>query len=594
VLSPDDRSMLTELLEPPDGYGLDAAAVVTYSLDLDALLTIPAAFAFTGSITAGDLLATVTPLELLDALRTQASKITVCCDASGIGLPADARSGVFGFLESSVLPMQAPRGGAFHPKMWVLRFSNDAAELSHRLVVTSRNLTFDRSWDTVVCLEEDDDGVPLARVGDLLVALAGPDLPVGKVSGRNLARLQSLARTVRTVRFGIPQGFDDMTLHMLGLSPSRATPSPLPKQAGVGLVVSPFLTRSLLAGLPPEWDQLTVVSRPDDLDRTLSDFAAYDDGPQVFELNPSAVDDRTDSETTLSGLHAKIFVFDESGLRSRVFTGSANATYAAFNQNVETLLELGGRTRDVGVARWLAPEDALGEILVPHRWELPIDEVSDQTTELLLEDLRSELARIPIEGLVTARGNDQFYVEYRGVAPLPDLRGAKLSVRPISIKTWTLLSGRTLVAAFPLSVLGLTAFLGVRLELNGAETQFTLVATMSGVPEDRDTHVLAALLADPARLVRYLLLLLFDPAEDRFDGLAQQALERSKQLPRTSLSTVPLMEVMARALTRQPAKLIEIDRLLQDLGAGTALVDENLRALWTSVRSAAGLGSGTA
>ena len=130
--------------------------------------------------------------------------------------------------------------------------------------------------------------------------------------------------------------------------------------------------------------------------------------------------------------------------------------------------------------------------------------------------------------------------------------------------------------------------------MNGAETQFTLVATMSGVPEDRDPHVLAALLADPARLVRYLLLLLFDPAEDRFDGLAQQALERSKQLPRTSLSTVPLMEVMARALTRQPAKLIEIDRLLQDLGAGTALVDENLRALWTSVRSAAGLGSGTA
>ena len=87
--------------------------------------------------------------------------------------------------------------------------------------------------------------------------------------------------------------------------------------------------------------------------------------------------------------------------------------------------------------------------------------------------------------------------------------------------------------------------------MNGAETQFTLVATMSGVPEDRDTHVLAALLANPARLVRYLLLLLFDPAEDRFDGLAQQALERSKQLPRTSLSTVPLMEVMARALTRR-------------------------------------------
>jgi hypothetical protein len=54
------------------------------------------------------------------------------------------------------------------------------------------------------------------------------------------------------------------------------------------------------------------------------------------------------------------------------------------------------------------------------------------------------------------------------------------------------------------------------------------------------------------------------------------------------------MEVMARALTRQPARLGEIDRLLEDLGTRPDFLDEDLKALWVSVRTAAGLKKGTA
>jgi hypothetical protein len=147
-----------------------------------------------------------------------------------------------------------------------------------RVIVTSRNLTFDRSWDTVVCLEEDNAGVTLPRVGDLLDALAQTGLAVSIVSEQNRTRLESLSGTIRKVRFGIPEGFDSMTLHVLGLSSMRSTPSPMPKQARVGLVVSPFLTHSTLAQLSPEWSELTVVSRPDELDRVLADFATHDDG----------------------------------------------------------------------------------------------------------------------------------------------------------------------------------------------------------------------------------------------------------------------------------------------------------------------------
>ena len=52
-----------------------------------------------------------------------------------------------------VVPPQATR--VFHPKIWVLRFTNATGEFTHRLVCLSRNLTGDRSWDTVLSTDED-------------------------------------------------------------------------------------------------------------------------------------------------------------------------------------------------------------------------------------------------------------------------------------------------------------------------------------------------------------------------------------------------------------------------------------------------------
>ncbi len=50
----------------------------------------------------------------------------------------------------------------------------------------------------------------------------------------------------------------------------------------------------------------------------------------------------------LSGLHAKLFV-SEYHHRARLWTGSANATNAAFGGNVEFLVELQGARSACGV-----------------------------------------------------------------------------------------------------------------------------------------------------------------------------------------------------------------------------------------------------
>jgi hypothetical protein len=43
--------------------------------------------------------------------------------------------------------------GVFHPKVWVLRFLAQDGVVRYRILCLSRNLTFDRCWDTVVALD---------------------------------------------------------------------------------------------------------------------------------------------------------------------------------------------------------------------------------------------------------------------------------------------------------------------------------------------------------------------------------------------------------------------------------------------------------
>ncbi|MCK7495136.1 MAG: hypothetical protein MZW92_31610 [Comamonadaceae bacterium] len=54
------------------------------------------------------------------------------------------------YLEGSVCEVAAPRGGVFHPKVWVLRLVKDGAPVRYRFLCSSRNLTFDSSWDTLL------------------------------------------------------------------------------------------------------------------------------------------------------------------------------------------------------------------------------------------------------------------------------------------------------------------------------------------------------------------------------------------------------------------------------------------------------------
>ncbi len=154
-----DRVSYSDALIPPDGYVLEKAVGTTYSLDLEALTAVCIALGLREEPDS-DLFRN--PISLLNALVNVSEKILIFCEAGQIKKPAKP-SPLMLLLDKMVIPVALPKKPekagfpSFHPKTWVLQYRNADGVRKYRFVVLSRNLTFDRSWDISICIENSED-----------------------------------------------------------------------------------------------------------------------------------------------------------------------------------------------------------------------------------------------------------------------------------------------------------------------------------------------------------------------------------------------------------------------------------------------------
>lgn len=602
MLSPHDRSSLFAALRPPEGFQLDAAVGTSFTLDLEAMLTAPISFALYEATQADPDDPEIEPVGLLEAIRRFAERITLFCQAGQIAVPTRRRP-VFAWLEDGVIEVDAPRPGRlFHPKVWVVRFSSDEAFVL-RVLCATRNLTFDTSWDTLLRLETEPythaDRQPIAGQTDLadllrrLPALAHHPVDLGRRE-----QLDALADEVERVPLVPPEPFTSVTLHTFGLE--RTRPLPFPDHSTASLVVSPFLGEPLLERFLDDHVLTALISREESLDRIspqlLSQIERLSVLSSAVEIEPPEVDsgpggdldqepvaaahtaaEHADPGRQLSGLHAKLFVFDTDH-GTRLFTGSANATGAAFDGNVEVLAELHGPA-EVGVASLL--EDTPGEsgfldLLVDYEArDEPTEPDDAEKLEWRLDRLRVDLAAARFTAQVTTSAED-YLLELTSEEPLPtmDADEVEISVWPITLdgtsSAQPLPADQAPAASFVVTLDGISAFFAFRATAKRgtarASTTFLVKARLEGAPEDRHSRLLASMLRDRDRLLRYLLMLLHDDTTMLVgDGLGQGKGWVGRWLSAGS-GEPPLLEVLLRALDRHPDRLDHIERLLHDLG----------------------------
>jgi len=610
MLSPHDRSSLFAGLRPPPGFVLDAAVGTSFTLDLEALLTAPIAFALFEDQDATSDGSGIEPVGLLESIRRYAGRITMFCQAGQIALPSHHRA-IFAWLEENVVEAIAPRAGfLFHPKVWLARYREAGSDRRLlRVLCATRNLTFDTSWDTLLLLESEayeERGRTVREHADLAAFFRGlPSLGLRPLPPERRATIEDLAADLGAVRLLAPPPFEAVSFHVLGAD-RRATRSCFPEGSTRAVVVSPFLSDEFLERFTADHDLAVLVSREESLDRIRPELLRRVGRLAVLNSAVELAVPESEADTTASaagdpgrsfgGLHAKLFVFD-AGDRAVVLTGSANATGAAFSGNVEVVAELRGPAA-AGIAALLADtpgEVGLDDLLVDYTpLASPVEPTPQQELERRLDGFRRALAGCSYQAKVEEDG-DHYRLRIAGDQPVPPAdAGDDLAIRlwPITLaedqSASPLVPGELPAAEFAVTLQGITAFFGVRLTARSgtgrATTSFLVHAALDGAPEDRHSRLLAVLLSDPDRLLRYLVLLLADSEQLAGDVATGGGAPWVGRWAGAAWDAVPLLELLVRAVDRFPDRLDHIDRLLQDLGVQReAILPDQWDSIWAPI-----------
>jgi hypothetical protein len=620
MLEPRDRLLLFEALRPPLGFRFDEGVGTTYSLDLLALLTVPLAFTLFEQQDEEDPRAGVDSLEILESLRRHADQLTVFCHAGRTFLPKKFYPQL-AFVEDAIVPCKPHVPGAFHSKVWVLRWVNDSGGVQYRVLVLSRNLTFARSWDTLLKL--DGKVLPSRRtaiarnrgLSDFVRAL--PTFATPPVNTQISQRTERLASELDRTEFELPNGMTDLRFWPMGID--DRVRDPLAVKGDRLLVVSPFVSLRRLEELAEGREEVALVSARSELARLarkpkgIGRFFGLKDRA-VLEVD-SEHEEKPESETEAiqqSDLHAKMYV-SESGWDAHIWTGSANATEAAFKRNVEFVVELIGPRKQFGIDALMQQEK--GEIrfinLLEDIEEFVAREKPDSAIETLerkLENLRESIASTRLQIIVTPAVADAFDVELVCKVSESVAIDSEVTARcwPLTVPSsagvqFDKLDPGAIIAKFPaLSFQAITAFCAFELtgHARGEERQvrFVLNLPLIGAPDGRREMVLRSLVRDRSTMMHFLCLLLADEGFDvpEMPGTNLRGNERGDM--GSAFVGNGLFEMLLRNLDRSPERLGYLNSLLQDLRKGADdedLLPDGFDAIWEPIwRQSQRLGRG--
>lgn len=593
ILAPNSRLLLLDSLKPPPGFHVDAAIGTTYTLSLDALLIPPAAWA---AHAVADRVDSVDPILLANTLRMFAERTLVFHQAGFASPFTVGYESLAPFLDEMMFPVVVSPGSTFHPKVWVVRFRTDSGDRGLRVLIGSRNLSLDTTWDVIVRLDSVSSGragVDASPLADLLASL--PARSSVSLPPARRRWFDDLLADLRDTTFEPPPGVDDVGI--FAWTRGNAPVDLFPVSCKHRLVLSPFLGADQLRRLPgpSKTGRSVLVSRPSSL---TEDLAA---GFEPYTLQTDVTDVEEGEEARLgSDLHAKVFAFDD-GQSATVVLGSANATGAAFTINDEVVVRLRGDANKLGVQR------ILGEDVGP----LDDDDDRDLDLGMLLEPWFPTEATEPDEddgrffekaiNAVASAGIDAECVELE--TELFELT-LKLRARPrvppgIGVE-FSLLGQSTPLppsfadgeaAAVTLALDAVTRIVQVRLSDRSAtgvdDVTIVLVADFEP-PARRHIRALRSLLTDNQRFLRFLRFLL-ESSRGEVYGISErdgdsQPTKRGRTRNRRLLDEEgPILEQLLRLLAQDPGELRHLKAVIDEFSDDASILPPDFRKLWNAI-----------
>ena len=340
MLNPyDNRYNYGNELKPPYTYKLDFAIGTTYSLNFDAL--IGACFSLCSGIGTEDInnyKETNKDALILSMLDKINKNIAIFCEAGKIQKPSRI-SKLHIKLEDSIFQIKE-QDGIFHPKSWIIRYKNDFGNIKYRLIVLSKNLSFDNSWD-ILCsfdgklTEKNNNNRELI---DFIKYLKGNITDSTKKD-----KIDTIINELPKVEFE-HDGYSEMQVIPFGIDNYKNQNIDMYNSSKMGsntkiFIMSPFISSSIIKkfnnNLPYLSTDNYLITRFSELHNITSKDTK---NLNVYVMNENLVE-LDENGIYSNDIHAKIY-FTQNEKDKNLYIGSLNATNHAFYNNIELMVRL--------------------------------------------------------------------------------------------------------------------------------------------------------------------------------------------------------------------------------------------------------------
>jgi len=599
MLEPGKRTLYIDALKPPLDYQLVWGIGTTYSLELETLLSVPLAFSLYECKNQKEILNN--SIFALDAIRRNANKLVIFCQHGEIKV-SSTDSLLYSYLEDIIVEVNPSSGGVFHPKLWLLKFKNQEGSIFYKYICLSRNITFDRSWDTILVL----DGKPVEHEvpeNNKFIQFLNflPKISVNEIGKNRLGIIKEASNELGKIKFSPPENFDgEFNLHFLGMD--NRDSFPIGDEYHRLLIVSPFLSESFLNRFE-KIKQKYLISSQYRLDEISEDtLKKYN---KIWVLDELAEDKSEENISRLSGLHAKLYI-GENGNSVTLWNGSSNATHAGFSsQNVEALVELRGEKGKVGIDKLLDEnsEQSVFHFLKEYgKTTLDEEEEKKENLEKELEEKLKEhkenLLKIGLRMKIKPESEEL----YKAII-YPDKDHLKHFSKevmgfcyPITLikrtnKINIPLSRKNKIIFHKIPLLSLTSLVAFELNIKdkgvSQKIEFVLNLPVEGMPERRNDKIIRAILADSNGFIQYLRILLTEDQNMFFFDHNIIGCGKGDYENQQNRIPMPLAEELLKALSRNPDKIKNINDLIKELSKNKDIsediIPEEFKDMWKNI-----------
>ena len=573
-----------KLLAPPEGFELTKAIGTSYSLDLYALLAIPVSLFYAKSME-GDF--HLNRYDVLDAIRKSKEKVDLFCQRGKILVPKEYNN-LLAFMEDCIEEVQpAIVNASFHPKIWVLRFEKKK-EVVFRLIVLSRNLTFDRSWDVAYF----SDGIPSKNENKESIKLSKFIKRIYGDSKRKISN--SFINELSKVVFENPPNFSDFEtfpiLPNIEKQPTLSNPLLDFKYKNL-LIISPFIDKSTLDYVKKQNKNITLLSRQEELDK-LDENALI--GINTYCMNELVAngEDYTDTEghePKSQNLHAKMYIGENNSIADW-YLGSANCTSPALGRNTEMLIKISASNYNFRLDK--LKKDLFEEgpkYFIPYsRSDVEVDDEAENVSKKIRQ-LIYALCELKFKGSIASSKQNEnknliIDVDLTGVDISPFV--IKVSIPHRQEQGEELISGQKNSKIFSnIAITNLSKYLVLTFYYKEERQKGILVKMDITIPSEREDLIFNTLINSKDKFYQYLQFLL-SPQDLRntlqIDSNSNIKSEGNESNALQNIFGVnnPIYEALMIAASRDSKKLIEIDKVVNKLKEIDSEVVKDFLPIW--------------